>query len=705
MMVRTQKWVALLSYTAVLSLLTTGGVVAASPAKVASQKAEASVGVTGNTEVKLQACSQNNAKADLSNITTKSWKALENKPVLEGIASIATGVIFDEAGYGWRPGISYAFTEDGQVWKWGFQSDKKYEPHKLAGIKDAKQVMTDYVLTSAGEVWQIDEKKAPEKLAGLDKIKNIQQLDLHEGVLFLLKEDGTVLKWEKGTKAAEKVTKLSKIHDMHSSAFSLFLVDDQGKLLYLDGKSGELNTENLQVMDIPGKVKQVAVDYTDRALIQTEKGEVYSYDAKENEKVVRAADADGATHMAVGGEGLYFIVKADGTVWGWGHNTLGMLGANLENEIEKPVKIAGLADVTDVKAGTDHVIALDKKGNVYSFGSNMTGQLGRIPVTFDKWTELGELRDVKQVVTELDRPYFVRKDGSVWGFGADRVPYEVKGPTKVKTMDSILDSPVTLNENGQIQLWTSDFSSCETLALPSRIKDFVGGEKHLLLRTEDDQFLTVEFRYDSAERGGGYVIKNLRPKKVETLKIDPKMAADVTKLYANLYTFFAVTKNGQVLYAEQKNDEPFTSFAPIAGLEGIRELAPEYFVRHTKDIASVWAINDAGKVQEIQVYPENEGNDAGAIKAKLEPKTEEGIAMISGRLRITKDGQIFEHEWEPLQKQKVAAPVKLISSSYNYAIEGPGSHYHVLVTEDDKIVLIGENPYGKAELQPGMVRQ
>ncbi len=183
-MARTEKWVALLSYTAVLSLLTTGGVVAASPAKVASQKVEASVGATGSPEVKLQACSQDDAKADVSNITTKSWKALENKPVLEGITSIATGVIFDEAGYGWRPGISYAFTEDGQVWKWGFQSDKKYEPHKLAGIKDAKQVMTDYVLTSAGEVWQIDEKKAPEKLDGLDKIKNIQQLDLHEGVLF-----------------------------------------------------------------------------------------------------------------------------------------------------------------------------------------------------------------------------------------------------------------------------------------------------------------------------------------------------------------------------------------------------------------------------------------------------------------------------------------------------------------------------------------
>ncbi|MED1798785.1 RCC1 domain-containing protein [Brevibacillus porteri] len=704
-MIRREKWVALLSYTAVLSLLTTGGVVAASPAKAGSTKVETSAGTIGNTEVKLQACSQDDTKADVSDITAKSWKSLENKPVLKGITAIATGVIFDEAGYGWRPGISYAFTEDGQVWKWGYQSDKKYEPHKLAGIKDAKQVTTDYVLTGAGDVWQIDEKKVPEKLAGLDKIKNIQQLDLHEGVLFLLKEDGTVLKWEKGAKAAEKVTKLSNIRDMYSSAFSLFAIDDQGKLLYLDGKSGELNTENLQVMDIPGKVKQIAVDYTDRALIQTEKGEMYSYNTKENEKVVRAAHADGATRMAVGGEGLYLIVKADGTVWGWGDNTLGMLGANLENELEEPVKIAGLSGMTDVQAGTDHVIALDKKGNVYSFGSNMTGQLGRIPVTFDKWTELGELRDVKQVVTELNRPYFVRKDGSVWSFGADRVPYEVKGPTKVKTLDSIMDSPVTLNENGQIQLWTSEFSSCETLALPSRIKDFVGGEEHLLLRTEDDQFLTVEFSFDSAERGGVYVITNLRPQKVETLKIDSKLAADVTKLYSNLYTFFAVTKNGQVLYAERKNDEPFTSFAQIAGLEGIRELAPEYFVRYTKDIASVWAINEAGKVQELQVYPESEGNDAGAIKVKLEPKTEEDIAMMSGRLRITKDGQIFEHEWEPLKKQKVAAPVRLISSSYDYAIEGPGSHYHVLVTEDDKIVLIGDNPYGKGELQPDMVRQ
>ncbi|MFS0918710.1 regulator [Brevibacillus sp. 179-C 1.1 NHS] len=704
-MERRGKWVALLSYTAVLSLLTTGGVVAASPAKATLKKAEAFASTVGNTEVKLQACSPDKATASVSDKAFTSWKPLDERPVMEGITAIATGKIFDEAGYGWRPGISYAFTGDGQVWKWGYQSDEKYEPQKLAGIKDAKQLTTDYVLTGAGEVWKIDEKKAPEKLAGIDKIKNIQQIDLHDGVLFLLNEDGSVLKWENGAKAPQKLTNFSNIRDMYSSSFSLFLVDDQGKLLYLEGQSGELDTNNAKVMDIPGKVKQVAVDYSDLALIQTEKGEMYRNDTKESEKVMRAAHADGATRMAVGGEGMYLIVKKDGSVWGWGHNTFGMLGENQPNQVEVPVKITGLSDITDVQAGTDHVLALDKKGNVYSWGSNMTGQLGRIPVTFDKWTELGEIRDVKQVVTELDQPYFVRKDGSIWALDGARVPYEVKGPTKIQQLDSILNSPVTLNQSGQIQLWTSKFSSCNTLALPYRIKDFVGGEEHLLLRTEDDRFLTVKLSFKSEERGGVYVITDLQPTKVEDLKIDAGLAADVSKLYANPYTFFALTKKGQVLFAERKDEEPFKSMTLIPGLEGIRELAPEYFVRYTKDIESVWAINEAGEVQEIQSYPEREGNDAGAIKVKLEPKTEEGIAKVSGRLRITKDGQIFEHDWEPFKKQKVAAPVRLISSTYDYAIEGPGSHYHVLVTEDDKVVIIGDNPYGTGELQPDKVRQ
>lgn len=693
MMERRQRLV-LLSYTTALALLMTSGVVAAPPASTVKSK------------VSLQACPVNkNDSPPATDTVGKSWRPLEKTTELDSIAAIATGNIFDGAGYGWRPGISYAFTKDGQVWNWGYHLEENDAPQKLAGIKDAKQVTSDYVLTGAGELWQISEKGLSIKLTGLEKIKSIQQIDAQEGLLFLLKEDGSVLKWENGAKEPQKVSKLSNIREIYSSAFSLFVIDEQGKLLFFNGNAGDLDNDDAQVIDIPGKVKQIAVENSDRALIQTEKGEMYLYDTDVNEKAIRAAHADGATRMAIVDGGLYLIVKADGSVWGWGHNILGMLGEDQENEVAELVKIPGLSDIIEVQTGTDHVLALDKKGYVYSFGSNMTGQLGRIPVSFDKWTELGELKDVKQAVTKLDQPYFVRKDGSVWGFGADRVPYEVKGPTKIIAVDRILDSPVTLNESGQVQVWSSDFGSCEVLSLPYRIKDFVGGEEHLLLRTEDDQFLTVKFSFDSAERGGVYVITKLQPEKVETLKIDAKLAADVTELYANHYTFFALTKNGQVLFAERRGEEPFTAFSLIPGLEGIRELAPEYFVRNTKDVDSVYAINDAGKVREIQVYPEYEKNKWGPIKVKLTDHTEDGIAKMSGRLRITKDGQIFEHDWKPFQKQKVPSPVRLVSSTYDYAIEGPGWHYHVLVTEDDKIVLIGDNPYGKGDNQPAKVQK
>ncbi|MGG1661052.1 regulator [Brevibacillus sp. NRS-1366] len=655
---------------------------------------------TGQTSIPLQftACRSDSKQANPPGETfAKKWRPLQPELPLEEITAISAGHIFDGAGYGWKPGISYGFTKDGAVWKWGYDQRSVDFPIEMKGLKNVQQISGDYALTSDGQVWKLENGELPEKRKSLESIASIQHLDEMFDTLYVLKRDGTVWKWEDEAGKPEPLSGIANIRRLYASSFSLFLIDYSGKLSYIDGNRGEIKSENIQPIKLSGKVKQFTVGYEDQALIQLESGEVYLF-SRDEKQVKRMPLADGAVRMAVGGEETYLIVKTDGSVWGWGKNTDSMLGQNQPENVEKPVPIQGLSDIIDVQAGTDHALALDKRGNVYSWGSNMTGQLGRVPLVFDHWTELGQFTEIEQVVTKLEKPYFVRKDGSVWSMHEDRTAYEIKGPVDIQKLDNLYEFPVTLNRAGQVQLWTKDFTGCQTLQLPFATKDMSSGEGELLVRSEDDRFAVI--RFDFPYRGSED--RSIVPEKMEMVEADPAIASQVTNLYASHYSFLVLTKNGEVFHTDRTKEVPFR-FTKVAGLAGIQELAPQYYIRYTHDPASVWALDRDGRVSEILIHPGFERSSLSSTRLELHQNVEEGMARISGRLRITKDGQIFEQDWSPFSKEQIPEPVRLVSSSYKYAIEGPGSHYHLLVTKNNKLIFIGYNPFGQSSPIPGKV--
>ncbi|MCM3080919.1 hypothetical protein [Brevibacillus invocatus] len=171
----------------------------------------------------------------------------------------------------------------------------------------------------------------------------------------------------------------------------------------------------------------------------------------------------------------------------------------------------------------------------------------------------------------------------------------------------------------------------------------------------------------------------------------------------NHYAFLALTHDGRVFYLPLQNKLP-TAFTEVKGLPAIQELSAAYYVGATLDPASVLALDLQGVVHEILMESlDGEGSNDRVIQSKLLLSQEENMASVSGRLRITKEGHIFEKDWSP-EPKTIPQPVRLLSSSYHYWIEGPGSHYHVLVTEDDRIALIGYNPFGKQSNHPGKVK-
>ena len=104
---------------------------------------------------------------------------------------------------------------------------------------------------------------------------------------------------------------------------------------------------------------------------------------------VRVLSADGITPLAgikAIAAGGAFSVAIDGSdnVLVWGYNGFGQLGVNPTVLSSKsiPVQIAGITGtVVAIAAGLDHVLALTGDGTIWAWGYNFYGQLGAAPST------------------------------------------------------------------------------------------------------------------------------------------------------------------------------------------------------------------------------------------------------------------------------------------------------------------------------------
>ena len=76
------------------------------------------------------------------------------------------------------------------------------------------------------------------------------------------------------------------------------------------------------------------------------------------------------------GEGHAFALKADGSVWAWGHNNRGQLGLSAAVSISTPTQVPALSDSVAIAPAWEYGIAMRSSGVVLSWGLNSDGQLG-----------------------------------------------------------------------------------------------------------------------------------------------------------------------------------------------------------------------------------------------------------------------------------------------------------------------------------------
>lgn len=133
---------------------------------------------------------------------------------------------------------------------------------------------------------------------------------------------------------------------------------------------------------------------------------------------VQVIGLNGVVAIAAGGF-HNLALKSDGTIWAWGYNGFGQLGkGNSVGYTSYPVQVSGLNGVVAVAGGEHHSLALKSDGTVWTWGSNMTGQLGDGTNT-DKYfpVQVNGLNGVISIAAWGYHSLTVKSDDTVWAWG------------------------------------------------------------------------------------------------------------------------------------------------------------------------------------------------------------------------------------------------------------------------------------------------
>jgi alpha-tubulin suppressor-like RCC1 family protein len=130
----------------------------------------------------------------------------------------------------------------------------------------------------------------------------------------------------------------------------------------------------------------------------------------------------------VGGIGLHTVmIKADGSLLGWGYNGLGGLGngttATVQSTAVEPIVGWSLDHPVAVDAGTRHSVMLKADGTVWTWGADDQGQLGDDAALGNKASpvQVSGLTNVIEIAAGGYHTLALRSDGTVWSWGRDDV--------------------------------------------------------------------------------------------------------------------------------------------------------------------------------------------------------------------------------------------------------------------------------------------
>jgi len=280
---------------------------------------------------------------------------------------------------------SLALKRDGTVWSWGYKpgstgsvvdpANYRAVPEPVPGLSDVKAIatgMTDVslVLKNDGTVWQSGYGVNAFAFVLVKGLDNVLAISAGENHWLAAKSDGTVWAWG-------------------------------------SNNNGQLGTGPVEFCSPPSPgLSAYCTTLSSSVPVQVSK--------LSNVKSV----------VAAGGLTSYsFAIAVDGTVWSWGDDSYGQLGAAAITLRPVPADVSGLGGVVEIAAGDGAFggdsFAIKNDGSVWAWGDNNYGALGDGTTTSRSTpTRLPGLTDVKSISPVVGSTFALKNDGTVWAWGA-----------------------------------------------------------------------------------------------------------------------------------------------------------------------------------------------------------------------------------------------------------------------------------------------
>jgi alpha-tubulin suppressor-like RCC1 family protein len=372
-----------------------------------------------------------------------------------------------------------AYDENGDVWYWGGMLDYENNefkhnlrtPMHIGTMEHIAQVdrSNNTFLKEDGTVWlwpagmlpDPDVKhmhfKAlePEQLTDLSNVSELAPDGL--GFNAAIKNDGSLWVWKSNLSGLDKKIQIPKISGaVHIVASSEYLI-----ITEKNGTVWELKTSPFLYYIDPDAVTQISgLTDVNKVVANPSYGNQESFFAIKNDGSVWGWGSNSYGQLGLKGQKKYevpepipgltdvsniysdlttfFATKNNGSVWGWGNNEFGQLGLKEPKKYETPTEIPGLTNISSIHIGEAFTSVLKKDGTVWSLGLNRAlykfgwQQVGNDSSygilqdsspkdTFKPEPERVEsLDEVVSISGGYDYSLAVKKDGTLWGWGANQ---------------------------------------------------------------------------------------------------------------------------------------------------------------------------------------------------------------------------------------------------------------------------------------------
>ncbi len=213
-----------------------------------------------------------------------------------------------------------------------------------------------------------------------------------------------------------------------------------------------------------------------------------------------------------GGDVHSLALKADGTVWAWGDNTLGQLGNGTVVSSNVPIQVNLLSPAIAIEGGGDHSMALLEDGTVWTWGYNSNGQLGNGSIPFASLTPVQAtgLTGVIAISGGYLHSLALKNDGTVWAWGRNsegqlgtgntiesNVPVQVVGLSGVVSIAGAPYYSLAVKNDGTAWAWgynstgqlgignTTDINTPMQMIEISGVVAIAGGNRHSMVLKND----------------------------------------------------------------------------------------------------------------------------------------------------------------------------------------------------------------------------